>query len=69
MQYITVTGSRDQGRLAVNVQPDLWIYLAITAPLTLGTLLGWWAWERWNQGGKGKADIRKLQSSGDAQTV
>jgi len=34
------------GLLRLNVSSDLWFYLAITAPLMVATLLGWYLWER-----------------------
>jgi hypothetical protein len=33
------------GILRLEVTRDMWIYFAITAPLMLITLLGWWLWE------------------------
>jgi hypothetical protein len=34
------------GLLHLNVSRDLWFYLAITVPLMVTTLLGWYLWER-----------------------
>jgi hypothetical protein len=34
------------GLLHLSVSRDMWFYLAITAPLMVTTLLGWYLWER-----------------------
>jgi hypothetical protein len=34
------------GLLQLDVSRDMWFYLAITAPLMVATLLGWYLWER-----------------------
>ncbi len=34
------------GLIHLNVSRDMWFYLAITAPLMVATLLGWYLWER-----------------------
>ena len=34
------------GLLLLDVSRDMWFYLAITAPLMVATLLGWYLWER-----------------------
>lgn len=49
MDYVNVTGAKWNGVLDVSIRPTLWIYLALTAPLTLVTLCAWWMWERWNR--------------------
>jgi hypothetical protein len=33
------------GVMQLSASNDLWLYLAITAPLMLVTILGWWLWE------------------------
>ncbi|KAF2792422.1 hypothetical protein K505DRAFT_350626 [Melanomma pulvis-pyrius CBS 109.77] len=41
--------NQSRGRLNVAVDPELWIYLALTIPLTLCTLAAWWGWEWWSR--------------------
>jgi hypothetical protein len=34
-----------QRGFTLHVSTDMWFYLAITAPLMIATLLGWYCWE------------------------
>lgn len=38
--------STEGALLQLNVSRDMWFYLAITVPLMVATLLGWYLWER-----------------------
>jgi len=49
MGYIDVKERGKNGALSVQAKPSLWIYLALTVPLTVGTLAGWWGWEWWSR--------------------
>lgn len=49
MDYVNVTKANSNGVLDVSTKPTLWIYLALTAPLTMATLFAWWVWEWWNR--------------------
>ena len=42
MNYIDVISSSP---MRVHVKRNMWFYLAITAPLMVVTLLGWFSWE------------------------
>ena len=35
------------GLMKINVAPEMWFYLAITAPLMVATFLAWWGWDLW----------------------
>lgn len=56
MGYIHITSpSSSTNLLQVTATRELWFYLAITAPLMLVTVCGWWAWELWSRHrGKGR---------------
>jgi len=34
-----------QGFMQLTVDPTMWFYFAITAPLMIVTFLAWWLWE------------------------
>jgi hypothetical protein len=33
------------GVMRISTNKDMWLFLAIAAPLMLATFLGWWLWE------------------------
>lgn len=45
MGYIHVESL--SGLMKINVAPEMWFYLAITAPLMVVTFLAWWGWDLW----------------------
>jgi uncharacterized protein (DUF983 family) len=45
MGYIHVSSAAGAKMLTLRVSPDMWFYLAITLPLMVFTLLGWYWWE------------------------
>lgn len=53
--HITSPSSSSTHLLQITATRELWFYLAITAPLMLVTICGWWAWELWSRHrGKGR---------------
>lgn len=45
MNYIHVTHLSPHGYLNLSADADLWVYLALTLPLMLLTVGGWFLWE------------------------
>lgn len=45
MDYIHVLAISDHGFLTLAADADLWMYLALTLPLTAMTVGGWLFWE------------------------
>jgi hypothetical protein len=45
MGYIHVESL--SGGMKISVAPEIWFYLAITAPLMTVTFFVWWMWELW----------------------
>jgi hypothetical protein len=47
MGYIHIASL--SGIMKINVAPEMWFYLAITAPLMVVTFLAWRMWEWWGR--------------------
>lgn len=76
MGYIHITSSSSSAHLLqITASRELWFYLAITAPLMLVTVCGWWAWELWSRHrgkgwmGRGEVDEEKGEAEGERVEV
>lgn len=56
MNTLQVTNGH-HGALHVAIDPEMWIYLALTIPLTLCTLAAWWVWEWWSRKNQSEGEI------------
>jgi hypothetical protein len=55
-----------EGVMRLSVSKDMLFYIAITLPLMVATILGWWLWEckskRRKRHGMGEDDEEKLKN-------
>lgn len=75
MGYIHIASSSSSSThlLQITATRELWFYLAITVPLMLVTVCGWWAWELWSRhrgkGWMGGGGVDEEKGEGEGERV